>query len=109
MRCAVFMAVILGLLAGCTSSPVSRSDVEYRNYDLELVHPSPYATYIQVMPGSLGADMPRLRKLDNRAFNRFLRDRIGCVYDASREITPIGSARLPAGYMVPVQCTGPAS
>ena len=50
-----------------------------------------------------------LRKLDNRAFNRFLRDRIGCVYDASREITPIGSARLPAGYMVPVQCTGPAA
>jgi hypothetical protein len=82
--------------------------VEFRNYDIALVHPSPYSNYIQVMPGSIGADLPRLRKLDNRAFNVFLRDRIGCVYDAAREITPIGSRRLPAGYMVPVQCTGPA-
>jgi hypothetical protein len=99
---------MLAVLAGCASQPDSRDAVEFRNYDLDLVHPSPYATYIQVMPGSIGADLPRFRKLDNRAFNRFLRDRIGCVYDANREITPIGSERLPAGYMIPVQCTVPA-
>jgi len=109
LRFEFFIVAVFTLLVGCGSPPATRSDVEFRNYDLEVVHPSRYATYIHVMPGSIGADLPPLRKLDNRAFNRFLRDKIGCVYDSRREITPIGSRRLPAGYTVPVQCTGPAS
>ncbi len=108
LRYVLCIFALVALVAGCTSGPASRSDVELCNYNLELIHPSPYANYIQVMPGSVGADLPRLRKLDNRAFNRFLRDRIGCVYDEGREITSIGSRRLPAGYIVPVLCTGPA-
>ena len=77
---------------------------QFRSFDLELVHTSPYSTYIGVAAGSQGAKLPRLRQLDSREFSKFLRDKIGCVYDHAREIHALGSDRVPAGYMVPIVC-----
>ncbi|MFK7875753.1 MAG: hypothetical protein AB8B71_08210, partial [Paracoccaceae bacterium] len=74
-------AVFFGLVAlsGCASQ---RDEPQYRSYDLELVHTSPYSTYIGVAPGSRGADVPRIGQLDSKGFSEFLRDSIGCSLDA---------------------------
>jgi hypothetical protein len=89
------------LAAACSQEP----DVpQFRSYDLELVPMARYSTYIGVAPKSVGADLPRFREMDSKAFSEYLRDSIGCVYDDSREIMPLGRKRTPAGYIVPVSC-----
>ena len=100
MLLATFLAGSVAL-SGCTSE---RDEPQFRSFDLELIHPSPYSTYIGVAPGSRGADVPRLGQLDSKGFSEFLRDSIGCSLDGSREIYQLGHKRKPAGYMVPISC-----
>ncbi len=98
-------AKLLLLAVAVTAGCAQKSDEpQFRSYDLSLIHPAPYATYIQVSPGSRSADLPRLRELDGRDFSRYLRESTGCVYDSNREIFPLGSKRAPAGYIVPIKC-----
>lgn len=89
------------VLSGCGST---QDNATFRSYDLELIHTSPYSTYIGVASGAQGADVPRLRQLRSKGFNEYLRDRIGCSVDGSREIHRLGQARRPAAYMVPISC-----
>ncbi|MEP2030217.1 MAG: hypothetical protein ABJI96_16080 [Paracoccaceae bacterium] len=96
-------AIVFGALmvSACASD---QGTSQFRSFDLKLVHPSPYSTYIGVGTGSQDAKMPRLRQLDSKEFNRYLRENTGCVYDQEREIHPYGGRREPAGYMVPIVC-----
>lgn len=98
-----FSIICLSTVAfsGCSQDP---SAPQFRSYDLTLTHPAPYATYVEVSPGERGADLPRLRELDSVAFSQYLRESTGCVYDSNRSIFPLGSKRVPAGYIVPIRC-----
>lgn len=98
-KCSLLIAMIV---AGCAQES---SEPQFRSFDLNLTHPSPYSTYIEVSPGDRAADLPRLRALDSRGFSEYLRESVGCVYDDSRDIFPLGSKRIPAGYIVPIRCT----
>lgn len=98
-RTCVFLALCVA--AGCAGQD---AEPQFRSYDLKLTHPTRYATYITVAPGTRDARMPRFRELDSRAFSRYLRESIGCVYDTRRDIFPLGSKRVPAGYVVPITC-----
>lgn len=76
----------------------------FRSFDLNVSHPSPYATFIAVSPGARGERLPGMRQLNSRDFNRFLRGLIGCTVDPDRKTHVIGDARVPAGYMIPIRC-----
>lgn len=93
--------IIALVAAGCTRRD---GEPQFRSYDLELTHPAPYATYIQVAPGFKSAELPRLGELDSVEFSEYLRESIGCVYDDTRDIFPLGSKRVPAGYIIPIRC-----
>jgi hypothetical protein len=94
-------ASCLIVLTGCAAQP---DEPRFRSYDLELIHTSPYSTYIGVAPGSRGAGLPRMGQLDSKGFSEYLRDSIGCSLDRSREIHRLGHKKTPAGYMVPINC-----
>lgn len=89
------------VLAACAATPI---EPQFRSYDLHLHHPSDYATYMMVSPGAQGAKLPKLRHIESRDFSEYMRAATGCVVNATREITPLGNARTPAGYMVPIVC-----
>ena len=97
----VFFLLGAVVLSGCGAP---QGDPQFRSYDLELVHTSKYSTYIGVVPGSQGQDMPRLGQLDSKGFSAFLRDSIGCSLDGNRKIHRLGHKKKPAGYMVPITC-----
>jgi hypothetical protein len=92
---------VLALLSACGASDDAP---QYKSFDLELAHPSPYATFLRVTPGSRGADLPRLRQVESKAFAEYLRAATGCVPDSMRPTHVVGSKRMPAGYMVPITC-----
>jgi len=100
-RSATYACAIALLACGCAEQSQSP---QFRSYDLTLTHPAPYSTYIQVSPGTRAADLPRFREMDSVAFSKYLRESIGCVYDDTRGIHPIGSKKTPAGYIVPIRC-----
>lgn len=89
---------VLGGCAGAPTSPVTRG------YDLELTHPAPYATFIQVSPGHSGAPLPRMKEIASPQFSLYLRRQTGCVRDTARPPEALGSKTVPAAYMVPVMC-----
>lgn len=101
MRPLALLLLALPIVAGCGRAP---TEPQFRSYDLELVPMARHSTYIGIAPGSQGADLPRFREMDSRDLSEFLRARIGCVYDDSREIVAVGQKRTPAGYIVPVSC-----
>lgn len=101
-RRASVIAVFLSLaLSGC-SAP--EAEPTFRSFDLDVTHPSPYATFVAVSPGVQGARMPRERQLKSKAFNAYLRDMTGCAIDQGRQMHVIGHKKAPAGYMVPILC-----
>jgi hypothetical protein len=89
------------ILGGCMGAPGNKVT---RGYDLELTHPAPYATFIQVSPGHVGAPLPRVEEIKSPQFSLYLRRQIGCVRDTARPPEPLGGKRVPAAYMVPVVC-----
>ncbi|WP_223421762.1 hypothetical protein [Tateyamaria pelophila] len=88
-------------LSAC-SQPDSKP--KFRSFDLDVSHPSPYATFLAVAPGANGARLPRMRQLNSKDFNTYLRDLTGCAVDQTRETHVIGHKKAPAGYMVPIIC-----
>lgn len=102
MKSAKHVLVVSAFVVSACASNEETS--QFRTFDLELVHTSPYSTYIGVGSGAQGAELPRLRQLDSKEFSEYLRDEIGCVYDQGREIHAFGSDRAPAGYMIPIVC-----
>ncbi len=99
VRQLVYPALLV--VAACSEAPEEPS---FRSYDLTLSHPSPYASYLSVSPGSRGAGLPRMRQIKSRNFSEYLRSSTGCVVDMSRSTMAMGHKRMPAGYMVPVVC-----
>lgn len=97
----IVAAMLLGIVSACGQSEDTPT---FRSYDLNVSHPSPYATFIAVSPGARGERLPGLRQLNSRDFNRYLRDLIGCTVDPERKTHVIGDTRVPAGYMVPIRC-----
>ncbi|MEX0286193.1 MAG: hypothetical protein AB3N23_16425 [Paracoccaceae bacterium] len=96
----LFLPALLFLTA-CASEPV---EPQFRAFDLQLTQPSPTSHYLQVTPGRRGADMPRPRHLQSKAFSEYLRDATGCAMDATRTTTYLGHKKAPAAFMVPVIC-----
>ena len=96
----------IGLSALAAVSACSQPDraPSFRSFDLEVSHPSPYATFMSVAPGAQGARLPRVRQLNSRDFNTYLRDLTGCSVDQARPTHIIGHKKAPAGYMVPIIC-----
>ncbi|MDF1671451.1 MAG: hypothetical protein P1U83_17770 [Roseovarius sp.] len=97
----LFMGSVI-LAVGACSAPSQQSAP--RGYDLALSHPSPYANYIQVTPATRSADLPDPKEIVSRDFSLYLRKSTGCVLDASRPASVLGSKQVPAGYMVPIVC-----
>lgn len=89
------------LLSACGKSG---DTPEFRSYELEVFHPSPYSTFVAVSPGARGQKLPTLKELETRDFNRYLRDLIGCTVAQDQEAYVVGNVRDPAGYMVPIKC-----
>lgn len=101
-RTASIFAVLLGFgVSGCAQPD---AEPTFRSYDLEVTHPSPYATFVAVTPGSRDVRLPRERHLNSKAFHAYLRDMTGCGVDRGREMHVIGHKKAPAGYMVPIIC-----
>lgn len=97
----VLPAAALALSACAAAGPPA---AQFRNYDLDLSHPAPNATYLMVAPGALDADLPKPRQIKSRGFSRYLREATGCVIDPGYPATAIGDPKVPAAYMVPVVC-----
>ena len=97
----LFLSTVI-LAVGACSAPSER--IAPDGYDLALSHPSPYANYIQVTPGTRSADLPDPQDIVSRDFSLYLRKSTGCVLDASRPASVLGSKQVPAGYMVPIIC-----
>jgi len=95
------ICIVCLLLAACSPASV---EPQYRGFDLHLHHPSHYATYMMVSPGIQGADLPKPREIESRAFSEYLRAETGCVLNSAQDVTPLGSRQTPAGYMVPIVC-----
>lgn len=93
--------VFAALLSACARAPDTPT---FRSFDLDVAHPSPYATFVAVSPGASGAKLPGLNQLKSRDFNRYLVALIGCSVDPYGETHVIGDRRIPAGYMVPIVC-----
>lgn len=89
------------MLSGCGQRS---NEPKFRSYDLEVTHTSKFSTFVAVSPGARGEKLPRLRELETRDFNRYLRDLIGCTVAAEHETFVVGNAKDPAGYMVPIRC-----
>ena len=77
---------------------------KFRSYELTVIHPSPYSTFIGVSPASPGVKLPRIKELHSRDFNIYLRDITGCTVRPDAELHAIGDARDPSGYLVPIAC-----
>ncbi len=97
----LFAALLCLMLTACAETP---EEPQFRAHDLELRHPSKYANYISVAPGTYDAALPRPRQIKSRGFSRYLREATGCVMDPSRDMAVLGHKTMPAGYMVPVVC-----
>ena len=91
------------VLAGCSQQD---DTPRFRSYDLRVDHPSPYSTFVSVSPGTRGASVPRIKELSSEDFNLYLRHMTGCTVKDDAILHPIGNAKNPAGYMVPVACSG---
>ena len=97
----LFLGSSVAIVAGCASAPDPQVS---RSYDLAFTHPAPYATYLQVTPGSPGAALPDPQDIVSPEFSLYLRKATGCVLDRSRPAAAIGGKTVPAGYMVPTSC-----
>ncbi len=97
-----FFAVLACLSVAACSQP--EPEPTFRSFDLKVSHPSPYATFVSVSPGARGEKLPRVRQLNSKAFNEYLRDLIGCSVDQGRHTHIIGHKKAPAGYMIPITC-----
>ena len=91
------------VLAGCSQPD---NTPRFRSYDLKVEHPSPYSTFVSISPGTRGASVPRIKELSSGDFNQYLRHMTGCTVKPDATLHPIGNAQTPAGYMVPVACSG---
>jgi len=89
------------VLSGCASE---QDNQKFHSYDLDLIHTSPYSTYIAVVPAIQGADVPRIGELGSKAFSEYLNVRTGCTVNGGQKIHPLGHKRRPSGYMVPISC-----
>lgn len=97
----ILVSLSVVVLSGCAGGP--RGEVG-GGFDLSLTHPAPYATYLQVAPGSPYASLPDMAQMTSPAFSKYLRARTGCVRDTSRPTEALGGRAVPAAYMVPVVC-----
>jgi len=62
-----------------TACAQPETEPTFRSFDLEVVHPSPYATFLAVAQGAQGERLPRLRQLKSKDFNRYLRARFKTI------------------------------
>ena len=100
------IASSIGLLALVAVTGCAQPEAEptFRSFDLEVSHPSPHSTFVAVTPGGRGAQLPRVRQLNSKDFNTYLRDLTGCAVDQGRHTYILGHKKAPAGYMVPITC-----
>ncbi len=99
----IFFSSAVFIVGACSGAPdVSRSTTT--TYQLQLSHPAPYATYIQVLPESTGAPLPTPEQITSPDFSVYLRRMTGCVRDTRRPTEALGSPQVPSGYMVPISC-----
>lgn len=96
----------IGFSVVATLSACSQPEPEptFRSFDLQVTHPSPHATFVSVAPGARGEKLPRVRQMNSKDFNIYLRELTGCAVDQGRHTYIIGHKKAPAGYMVPIIC-----